>query len=149
MDPELENAYYLNIGNTLKTFVQRAIKDGNIEIVEYDADCFFVFLNNQLVASLKVSGYGSGEFKLYIPVFTEYLKLLEPIDHLFNTVYTLGLPDDYFNKLPKVIMLVTDTIATSRERWIQVYIRALKEITTKYHLPAELNPLIRGYLICV
>lgn len=54
MDPELENAYYLNIRNTLKTFVQRAIKDGKINIIEEDADYFVVYLDYQLVASLNM-----------------------------------------------------------------------------------------------
>ncbi len=151
MDPELENVYYLDIGNTLETFVQRAIKDGKIIIIEEDADYFVVYLDNQLAASLNIFGFGSRTSKLlkfYQPVLTEHLTLLEPIEPLFDTVYTSsGLPDDYFNKLPNLRVLISDTITTTRDQWMQVYLDALKQISAKQHLPAELNRLISSYLI--
>lgn len=54
MDPGLENSLYVRIGKSLKTFVQRAIKDGKINIIEEDADYFVVYLDYQLVASLNM-----------------------------------------------------------------------------------------------
>lgn len=150
MDPELENVYYLDIRNTLETFVQRAIKDGKINIIEEDADYFVVYLDNQLVASLNMLGFGSGTLKLlkfYQPVLTEHLTLLEPIEPLFDTVHSLGKPDDYFNKLPNLRVLISDTITTTRDQWMQVYLDALKQISAKQHLPVELNRPISSYLI--
>lgn len=85
--------------------------------------------------------------KLYIPVFTEYLPLLEPIEPLFDTVHSLDISDDYFNKLPNLRVLISDTITTTRDQWVQVYLDALKQISAKHHLPAELNRLISSYLI--
>lgn len=80
-------------------------------------------------------------------MFTEYLTLLEPIEPLFDTVHSLDKSDDYFNKLPNLRVLISDTITTTRDQWMQVYIRALKELSAKQHLPAELNRLISSYLI--